>query len=41
MKKLLMLGVTLAGAGYVLWQTWQQVNAENAKAWAAGTDPVR
>lgn len=36
-----MLGVTLAGAGYLLWQTWQQVNAENAKAWAEATDTVR
>lgn len=40
MKKLLMLGATLAGAGYVLWQYWQQANAENARAWADGTDKV-
>ncbi len=41
MKRMLMLGVTLAGVGYVLWQAWQQANADNARAWAEGTDTVR
>lgn len=40
MKRLLIVGVMLVGAGYLLWQYWQQVNAENARAWAAGTDKV-
>ena len=40
MKKLLIVVAALFGAGYLLWRYWLDVNAENAKAWAAGTDPV-
>lgn len=40
MKKLLIVVVGLTGAGYLAWRYWQEVNAENAQAWAAGTDPV-
>ncbi|MDQ7992944.1 MAG: hypothetical protein AAGC63_09260 [Propionicimonas sp.] len=41
MKKLLIVSAALFGAGYLAWRYWQEVNAENARAWAAGTDRVR
>ena len=40
MRKFLIILATFFGLGYLLWRYWQEINAENARAWAAGTDPV-
>ncbi len=41
MKKLLIVGAALAVIGHFAWRWWLQSNADNARAWAAGTDRVR
>jgi len=39
-KNLLIVSAAVVGAGYLLWRYWQEINAENARAWASGTDRV-
>jgi len=39
-KNFVIVSVAVAGTGYLLWRYWQQINADNAQVWAAGTDRV-
>jgi hypothetical protein len=40
-RKLLILVVAAAGAGYALWRRWELANQPVATVWAEGTDPLR
>ncbi|MCA0253059.1 MAG: DLW-39 family protein [Actinobacteria bacterium] len=40
MKKFLVVTGVLAVVGHFAWRWWLQSNADNAKAWAQGTDRI-